>query len=62
MMAQVEPFLDFRDEYMLEQYDETVEHYEKTDQKTRPWSFGALSVDIFPRADTKPHKVRSTDP
>lgn len=41
MMAQVEPFLDFRDDYILEQYDETVEHYEKTDQKTRPWSFGA---------------------
>ena len=40
MMAQVESFIDFNEDYILEQYDETEEHYENTGQKTRPWSFG----------------------
>jgi hypothetical protein len=42
MMANVEPFLDFNKDYILEQYDEAEEHYEKTDQKPRPWSFGEI--------------------
>ncbi len=47
MMAQVEPFIDFNEDYILDQYDETQEHYEETGQKPRPWSFGAY-VLIFP--------------
>lgn len=27
---------------MLDEYDETEKYYEKTDQKTRPWSFGKI--------------------
>ncbi|KAL6720695.1 hypothetical protein ACLMJK_002620 [Lecanora helva] len=42
MMAQLEPFIDFNDDYILEQYDQTDEHYEQTGQKTRPWSFGKI--------------------
>lgn len=41
-MANVESFLDFNRDYILDQFDETEEHYEKTDQKTRPWSFGKI--------------------
>ena len=40
MMAQLEPYINFDDDYILEQYDETEEHYEKTEQDIRPWGFG----------------------
>lgn len=42
MMAQVEAFIEFNKEYILDKYDETEEYYEDTDQKSRPWSFGKL--------------------
>ena len=42
MLSQIQPFIDFNDEYILEQYDLTEEHYEQTDQKSRPWSFGKI--------------------
>ncbi len=41
-MANVEPFIEFNRDYMLDEYDETEKYYEKTDQKTRPWSFGKI--------------------
>ena len=43
MMSQVQPFIDFDADYILEQYDQTEEHYKQTGQKVRPWSFGAFS-------------------
>lgn len=42
MLSQTQPFIDFDQEYILEQYDQTEEHYEQTDQKSRPWSFGKI--------------------
>ena len=39
-MAQVEPFLEFDDNYILDQYDQTEAYYKKSGQKKRPWSFG----------------------
>lgn len=42
MMSQVDPYIDFHEDYILEQYDDTVDHYRDTDQKTRPWSFGKI--------------------
>ena len=39
-MAQLEPYIDFDEDYILEQYDETEDHYKSTGQKTRPWGFG----------------------
>lgn len=41
-MANVEPFLEFDRDYILDQYDEAEKHYEKTDQNPRPWSFGKI--------------------
>ena len=43
-MSQVQPFIDFDVDYILDQYDQTEEHYKETDQKVRPWSFGALTL------------------
>ena len=42
MMAQVESFIDFDEDYILEQYDLTLDQYEKMDEKPRPWSFGKI--------------------
>ena len=42
MMAQVEPFLEFDEDFILDQYDQTVAYYKKSGQKTRPWSFGKI--------------------
>lgn len=41
-MAQVEPFLEFDEDYVLDQYDQTVAYYKKSGQRTRPWSFGKI--------------------
>ena len=42
MMAQVEPFLEFDADYILDQYDQTEAYYKKSGQKKRPWSFGEI--------------------
>ena len=42
MLSQIQPFIDFHHEYILEQYDLTEEHYEQTDQTPRPWSLGKI--------------------
>ena len=42
MMSQVQPFIDFDPDYILDQYDETEKYYKDTGQKLRPWSFGML--------------------
>ena len=44
MMAQVEPFLEFDGDYILDQYDQTDAYYKKSGQKKRPWSFGEYSI------------------
>ncbi|KAK0265693.1 hypothetical protein LTS09_000929 [Friedmanniomyces endolithicus] len=42
MMAQCEPFLDFEVDYLLDQWEQTEDYYEKHDEKPRPWSFGEI--------------------
>ena len=42
MMSQVEGWIDFDDEYILNQYDDTIDHYRKEGEKPRPWSFGKI--------------------
>ncbi|PIA98230.1 hypothetical protein CB0940_06588 [Cercospora beticola] len=42
MMAQCQPFLDFDLDYVHEQYEDVEDYYEKTDQKSRRWSFGKI--------------------
>ncbi|KAL8692106.1 MAG: hypothetical protein Q9218_002802 [Villophora microphyllina] len=42
MMSQLEPFLDFDPDYILDCYDETRMHYKATNQKPRPWSFAKI--------------------
>lgn len=42
MMAQVEPFLEFDEDYILDQYDQTEAYYKNSGQKKRPWSFGKI--------------------
>lgn len=42
MMSQLEPFLDMRDDYLLEQDDENVRYYRRDRQDVRPWSFGEI--------------------
>lgn len=42
MMAQVNYALDFREDYILDQQDLTLDYYEETGQRHRPWSFGKI--------------------
>ncbi|KAF2111795.1 hypothetical protein BDV96DRAFT_466860, partial [Lophiotrema nucula] len=42
MMAQLEPFLDMREEYLFEQEDENEKYYKKEGQEVRSWSFGEI--------------------
>ena len=40
MIAQLEPFLDFNRDYIVQQYESNISLYEQTGQEPRPWSFG----------------------
>lgn len=42
MMSQLSPFLDFNNDYLLDQMELTDVYYEDTGQKIRPWSFGKI--------------------
>ncbi|KAI4251938.1 MAG: hypothetical protein LQ352_004565 [Teloschistes flavicans] len=42
MMSQLEPYLDFDPDFILDCYDETRIYYKETVQKPRPWSFGEI--------------------
>ena len=42
MMSQVDSLIDFDDDYILDQYDETRAYYKKTGEKVRSWSFGKI--------------------
>lgn len=47
MIAQLEPLLDFNQDYLREQFQSNQSYYEQTGQEPRPWSFG-LFLQIFP--------------
>lgn len=40
MISQLEPFLDFDPDYVLDQDEANRNYYKKVGQKPRPWSFG----------------------
>ncbi len=40
MMSQMEPFLDFDPDFIIDQYEHTKKYYIKSGLKLRPWSFG----------------------
>ncbi|KAL9022488.1 MAG: hypothetical protein Q9185_000395 [Variospora sp. 1 TL-2023] len=42
MISQLEPFIDFDADYILECHEETKTYYRDTGQKPRPWSFGKI--------------------
>lgn len=42
MVSKLEPFLDFRPNFLMEQWDQNRKYYKETGQKTRWWSFGEI--------------------
>lgn len=42
MISQVEVYIDFNHDYILDQYDLNVDHYKDKGEKPRPWSFGKI--------------------
>jgi hypothetical protein len=42
MMSRLEPFIDFRPDFILNCYDSNKAYYKSTGQKTRWWSFGEM--------------------
>lgn len=49
-MSQLEPFLEFDPDYVLDQDEENRDYYKKKGEKPRPWSFGRYCrrrSDIF---------------
>jgi len=42
MVSQCSPYLDFDEDYVLDQWEKTDEYYEKQGEKIRPWSFGEI--------------------
>ena len=46
MVSQVEPFLEFEPDFILEKYDENEEYYVKHGEKPRQWSFGVYQISL----------------
>jgi hypothetical protein len=42
MMAQLKPFVDISQDYIVRQYEDNVKYYRSEREKPRPWSFGQL--------------------
>lgn len=42
MISQLEPFLDFDYDFLLEQYTKNKDYYRSNHEKPRPWSFGEI--------------------
>ncbi|KIW20633.1 hypothetical protein PV08_01209 [Exophiala spinifera] len=42
MMSKLEPFLDFRPDFLMAQWDENKAYYKSTGQKTRWWGWGEI--------------------
>jgi uncharacterized protein (DUF2235 family) len=56
MMSRLEPFIDFRPEYIQSVYESNRQYYKRTKQKTRWWSFGEIynsAVGVYALAGTK---------
>ncbi|KAF7511361.1 hypothetical protein GJ744_004926 [Endocarpon pusillum] len=42
MMSRMEPFIDFRPDYMMQLYQKNKQHYRASGQRSRSWSFGEI--------------------
>ncbi len=42
MVAQCQPFIDFDEDYIFEEWEKVEDFYEKHESKPRPWSFGRI--------------------
>lgn len=42
MMSRMEPLIDFREDYIMQLYQQNKQYYRATGQKSRPWSFGEI--------------------
>lgn len=42
MMSRLEPFLDFRSDYLISAHEQNVDYYRSLREKPRPWSFGEI--------------------
>lgn len=47
MISQLEPFLEFRDGYMMEMNHKNREFYKSDGQKPRPWGFGEIHNSLI---------------
>ncbi len=43
MIAQLEPFIDFDQEFVRQQFNLNQEYYEQSGQEPRQWSFGTYT-------------------
>lgn len=68
MVAQCQQFVDFDLDFVLDQWEDVEDYYDKTNQKSRPWSFGRLYTGlagIYALGGTKvrtPGKYSAVDP
>lgn len=68
MMAQCQPFLDMDIDYLLDQWEDAEDYYEKHRDKVRPWSFGKIwdgMAGIYALGGTKirsPGRYCAVDP
>jgi uncharacterized protein (DUF2235 family) len=42
MISRLEPFLDFREDFLMREFESSRQYYRETKQKPRSWSFGFL--------------------
>ena len=42
MISRLEPFMDFRPDYLIREHESTRQYYKDTNQRPRPWSFGEI--------------------
>jgi Uncharacterized alpha/beta hydrolase domain (DUF2235) len=47
MMSRMEPFIDFRPDYMMQMYQLNKQYYRSTGQKSRWWSFGEIRNSVI---------------
>jgi uncharacterized protein (DUF2235 family) len=68
MVAQCQQYLDFDEDYVVEEWEKVEDFYEEHEKRVRPWSFGRLwdgiaSVYVFGGvAIRKPGRYCATDP
>lgn len=47
MISQLEPFLEFRDGYILDMHHKNRDYYKQEGQRPRPWSFGEIHNSLL---------------